>query len=147
MAGVSKETEVAAAAVRGNAADKQIVMGNQSDIHPEASSKCACSSSSSGSLESQGGRSGPRRRYPCQIRPRDCPLVYQPPARTLRLPMHPPPSPPPRLRSMTEYSVEELFDIALVKSSSVLLFSSRAHESKGYFDIICIQSGADEIII
>lgn len=27
MAGVSKETEVAAAAVRGNAADKQIVMG------------------------------------------------------------------------------------------------------------------------
>lgn len=97
MAGVSKETEVAAAAVRGNAADKQIVMGNQSDIHPEASSKCACSSSSSRSLESQGGRSGPRRRYPCQRRPRDCPLVYQPPARTLRLPMHPPPSPPPRV--------------------------------------------------
>ncbi|CAB4264109.1 unnamed protein product [Prunus armeniaca] len=97
MAGVSKETEVAAAAVRGKAADKQIVMGNQSDIHPEASSKCACSSSSSRSLESQGGRSAPRRRYPCQRRPRDCPLVYQPPARPLRLPIHPPPSLPPRV--------------------------------------------------
>ncbi|CAB4264120.1 unnamed protein product [Prunus armeniaca] len=78
MAGVSKETEVAAAAVR-------------------ASSKCAYSSSSSRSSKSQGGRSGPWRRYPCQRRPRDCPLVYQPPASPLCLPIHPPPSPPPRV--------------------------------------------------